>query len=92
MPPRAWSQDCLTVLGMQALPALAESLSILEMGGSETATDADQQQQQQPQLSTLYLNIGLQVRGDRDLLNSSVVIVCERKTHGHSGLVCHAGW
>ena len=53
-------QDCLTVLGMQALPSLAESLSILEMGGVDPAVDPDQPQQQQ-QLSTLYLNIGLQV-------------------------------
>uniref|UniRef100_A0A2P2HZU1 Splicing factor 3B subunit 3 n=1 Tax=Hirondellea gigas TaxID=1518452 RepID=A0A2P2HZU1_9CRUS len=46
--------DCLTVLGMQALPALAESLSILEMGGGEATPEAEQQH------STLYLNIGLQ--------------------------------
>ena len=50
--------DCLTVLGMQALPALAESLSILEMGGGEAG---DGEQQLPVENSTLYLNIGLQV-------------------------------
>uniref|UniRef100_A0A915JI41 Splicing factor 3B subunit 3 n=1 Tax=Romanomermis culicivorax TaxID=13658 RepID=A0A915JI41_ROMCU len=40
--------DCLTPLSMQALPAVADSLSILEMGGGDDA------------LSTLFLNIGLE--------------------------------
>lgn len=41
--------DCLAPLSMQALPALPESLVIVEMGGDESG-------------STLFLNIGLEVR------------------------------
>lgn len=48
-------QDCLTVRGMQALPALPESLSIIEMGGQEGADNEPRS------LGALYLNIGLQV-------------------------------
>ena len=47
--------DCLTVLGMQALPALSESLAIIEMGATE---DSETEQRTQ---GFLYLNIGLQV-------------------------------
>lgn len=42
-------QDCLSPLSMQALPALPESLCIVDMGGSEDGGPG-----------TLYLNIGLQ--------------------------------
>lgn len=41
---------------MQALPALPESLSIIEMGGQEAADGEPRT------LGALYLNIGLQVR------------------------------
>jgi len=51
--------DCLTALAMQSLPAAAESLAVLEMGGQDAPADGDTTQPQQ-QLSTLYLNIGLQ--------------------------------
>lgn len=40
--------DCLAPLSMQALPAAAESLAIIEMGGEDAQ-------------STLFLNIGLEV-------------------------------
>ncbi|XP_068246982.1 splicing factor 3B subunit 3 [Palaemon carinicauda] len=46
--------DCLTVRGMQALPALPESLSIIEMGGQEGSDNEPRT------LGALYLNIGLQ--------------------------------
>ncbi|KAB7499912.1 Splicing factor 3B subunit 3, partial [Armadillidium nasatum] len=46
--------DCLTVLGMQALPALPESLAIIEMGTQES-TEMEMRSQ-----GALYLNIGLQ--------------------------------
>ena len=48
-------QDCLTLLGMQALPALPESLCIIEMGGQESIDGEPRT------LGSLYLNIGLQV-------------------------------
>lgn len=51
-----FSQDCLTVRGMQALPALPESLSIIEMGGQEGSESESRT------LGALYLNIGLQVK------------------------------
>ena len=41
--------------GMQALPALPESLSIIEMGGQEGSDNEPRT------LGALYLNIGLQV-------------------------------
>lgn len=45
--------DCLAPLSMQALPAVAESLRIIDMGGDDTqAFDAH---------SLTYLNIGLEV-------------------------------
>ncbi|XP_069937976.1 splicing factor 3B subunit 3 [Cherax quadricarinatus] len=46
--------DCLTVRGMQALPALPESLSIIEMGGQEGSENEPRT------MGALYLNIGLQ--------------------------------
>lgn len=46
--------DCLTMLGMQALPALPESLSIIEMGSSEGSENEART------LGAYYLNIGLQ--------------------------------
>lgn len=46
--------DCLTLLGMQALPALPESLCIIEMGGQESVDGEPRT------LGALYLNIGLQ--------------------------------
>ncbi|KAG7153498.1 Splicing factor 3B subunit 3-like [Homarus americanus] len=46
--------DCLTVRGMQALPALPESLSVIEMGGQEGSENEPRT------LGSLYLNIGLQ--------------------------------
>lgn len=47
--------DCLAPLSMQALPAAAESLCIIEMGGvEETETGPEAQK------GGLYLNIGLQ--------------------------------
>lgn len=50
------SQDCLSPLSMQALPALPEALCIVEMGGSESREGSAGIP------GTLYLNIGLQVR------------------------------
>uniref|UniRef100_T1J553 Splicing factor 3B subunit 3 n=1 Tax=Strigamia maritima TaxID=126957 RepID=T1J553_STRMM len=47
--------DCLSPLSMQALPAPAESLCIVEMGGSEGHENEGRSQ------GFLYLNIGLQV-------------------------------
>lgn len=44
--------DCLSPLSMQALPAAAESLCIVEMGGGDNEEIASR--------GTLYLNIGLQ--------------------------------
>lgn len=52
-------QDCLTLLGMQALPALPESLCIIEMGGQESVDGEPRT------LGALYLNIGLQVRREK---------------------------
>ncbi|KAK7070838.1 Splicing factor 3B subunit 3 [Halocaridina rubra] len=46
--------DCLPIRGMQALPALPESLSIIEMGGQEGSDNEPRT------LGALYLNIGLQ--------------------------------
>lgn len=46
--------DCLSPLSMQALPAPAESLCIVEMGGSDTQDSESGGQ------GILYLNIGLQ--------------------------------
>lgn len=46
--------DCLSPLSMQALPAPAESLCIVEMGGSESQEGEGGSQ------GILYLNIGLQ--------------------------------
>ncbi|KAL6424084.1 hypothetical protein ACFW04_009760 [Cataglyphis niger] len=48
--------DCLAPRSMQALPAAAESLCIVEMGAKET----DNSEDSSPQQSSLYLNIGLQ--------------------------------
>ncbi|KAG1692941.1 Splicing factor 3B subunit 3 [Nymphon striatum] len=49
--------DCLSPLSMQALPAPAESLCIVEMGGSEGGESAPGEV---AGLGMLYLNIGLQ--------------------------------
>ncbi|XP_033214753.1 splicing factor 3B subunit 3-like [Belonocnema kinseyi] len=51
------NNDCLSPRSMQALPAAAESLCIVEMGmkDSDNSEDAGA-----PQQSSLYLNIGLQ--------------------------------
>ena len=49
-------QDCLQPLSMQALPAPAESLCIVEMGGSEG------EEGEKRTRGGLFLNIGLQVR------------------------------
>lgn len=46
--------DCLAPRSMQALPAAAESLCIVEMG----VKDADNSEDSAPQQSSLYLNIG----------------------------------
>ncbi|KAG0729789.1 Splicing factor 3B subunit 3 [Chionoecetes opilio] len=46
--------DCLTLLGMQALPALPESLCVIEMGVQESVDGEPRT------LGALYLNIGLQ--------------------------------
>lgn len=46
--------DCLAPRSMQALPAAAESLCIVEMG----VKDADSSEDSAPQQSSLYLNIG----------------------------------
>jgi len=46
--------DCLAPRSMQALPAAAESLCIVEMGAKE----ADNSEDSAPQQSSLYLNIG----------------------------------
>jgi len=46
--------DCLAPRSMQALPAAAESLCIVEMGAKE----ADNSEDAAPQQSSLYLNIG----------------------------------
>lgn len=46
--------DCLAPRSMQALPAAAESLCIVEMGAKET----DNSEDSSPQQSSLYLNIG----------------------------------
>lgn len=46
--------DCLAPRSMQALPAAAESLCIVEMG----IKDADNSEDSAPQQSSLYLNIG----------------------------------
>ena len=46
-------QDCLQPLSMQALPAEAESLSIVEMGGGEASDKVTG--------GGLFLNIGLSV-------------------------------
>lgn len=46
--------DCLAPRSMQALPAAAESLCIVEMGAKET----DNSEDAAPQQSSLYLNIG----------------------------------
>lgn len=48
--------DCLAPRSMQALPAAAESLCIVEMG----AKDANNSEDLSPQQSSLYLNIGKQ--------------------------------
>ena len=56
--------DCLAPRSMQALPAAAESLCIVEMG----AKDANNSEELSPQQSSLYLNIGEQ-SCNRDLLN-----------------------
>lgn len=50
-------QDTLQPLSMQALPAAAESLSILQLGGS---ADGQEAVGGNP-LGTLFLNVGLQV-------------------------------
>lgn len=47
--------DCLAPRSMQALPAAAESLCIVEMGASKEADNSEDSVQQQ---SNLYLNIG----------------------------------
>lgn len=48
-------QDCLSPLSMQALPAAAESLCIVEMGAGETGGEGET-----GTTGSLYLNIGLQ--------------------------------
>lgn len=48
------SQDCLTPLSMQALPAMPESLCIVEMGGVEGEAEGSS-------LGGLFLSIGLSV-------------------------------
>lgn len=50
------SKDCLSPRSMQALPAAAESLCIVEMG----LKDADSSDDARPKQSSFYLNIGLQ--------------------------------
>ena len=52
--------DCLTVLGMQALPALPESLSIIEMGAQKGVAAEEGQEATPAVQGALYLNIGLQ--------------------------------
>ena len=47
-------QDCLSPLSMQALPASAESLCIVELGATDTEDVPEG-------ASGLFLNIGLQV-------------------------------
>ncbi|KAK6617102.1 Splicing factor 3B subunit 3 [Polyplax serrata] len=49
--------DCLSPLSMQALPAAAESLCIVEMGITEKKPDGEESAVIQ---SNLYLNVGLQ--------------------------------
>ncbi|KAL0270480.1 UNVERIFIED_CONTAM: hypothetical protein PYX00_007877 [Menopon gallinae] len=49
--------DCLSPLSMQALPAPAESLCIVEMGASDTKVDGEENSISQ---CNLYLNVGLQ--------------------------------
>jgi len=53
------SQDCLSPLSMQALPATAESLCIVEMGAGE-GRDAREDVDGATAAGSLYLNIGLQ--------------------------------
>lgn len=61
--------DCLAPRSMQALPAAAESLCIVEMG----AKDANNSEELSPQQSSLYLNIGEQ-SCNRSLLNIIVIL------------------
>lgn len=49
-------QDCLSPLSMQALPAPAESLCIVEMGAGDSKTQEEGSTSQ----TNLYLNVGLQ--------------------------------
>lgn len=50
-------QDCLSPLSMQALPAAAESLCIVEMGATDKKPEGEESAITQ---SNLYLNVGLQ--------------------------------
>ncbi|XP_026279022.1 splicing factor 3B subunit 3 [Frankliniella occidentalis] len=52
--------DCLSPLSMQALPAAAESLCIVEMGGGDRETRDREEADTGGVQGTLYLNIGLQ--------------------------------
>ncbi|XKL63223.1 hypothetical protein PGB90_005587 [Kerria lacca] len=55
--------DCLSQLDMQGLPAAAESVCIVEMGGGSSSSDpqnANAVEEEQSGPSMLYLNIGMQ--------------------------------
>lgn len=63
--------DCLAPRSMQALPAAAESLCIVEMGAKE----ADNSEDATPQQSSLYLNIGNYISKFTSTLCSSQVYI-----------------
>ena len=61
--------DCLQPLSMQALPATAESLCIVEMGGAETTGD-------KVVGGGLFLNIGLNVCSHHTLIVFCIDLIC----------------
>ena len=54
-------QDCLSPLSLQALPAPAESLNIVELGSKDYRREGSSLADAKERRGVLYLNIGLQV-------------------------------
>ena len=52
--------DCLSVLSVQSLPSLPESICILEMGSSTNNTGEGTSREENKAIGGLYLNVGLQ--------------------------------